>query len=311
MAAGRQATATSTDRIMVCGGAGFIGSHYVDRMVLDGREVDVVDDLSSGSLTNLANARNATGRFKFQNIAIGSAEFPELVALRRPDVIVNLAVFCPARSHVNGALSSLNDCVTVLEAARLAGVRKVVTAVPAGNMYGEVPARETPVKEDHASEPRSAQDVLVRAAAQVHGVYRDRHGVDFTVLALASVYGARQRPDDGVVAAFADALAHNRAPIIHGTGKQSRDFVHVDDVVDALVRAGQKAGGLVINVGTGTSTSVADLWSVMAGASGPAPHTSSARPNDLVRLALSPVRARIQLGWSPFTRLADGLKAIR
>lgn len=295
---------------MVCGGAGFIGSHYVDRVVAEGREVDVVDDLTTGSLSNLAEARNAIGRFKFQNVAVGSDEFGELVALRRPEIIVNLTAFTPARAHVSGSLASLNDCVAVLEAARLAGVRKVITTVPAGSLYGEVPARENPVKEDHVSEARTAEDVLVRAATQVHTVYRDRHGVDFTVLAVASVYGTRQRAEDGVVAAFMDALAHNRAPIVHGTGKQTRDFVHVDDVVDALVRAGDKAGGLVINVGTGVATSIGQLWSVMAGATASAPRTSAARPNDLPRLALSPVRARIQLGWSPFTTLAEGLKTL-
>lgn len=295
---------------MVCGGAGFVGSHFVDRVVAEGREVDVVDDLTSGSLSNLADARNAIGRFKFQNIAVGSAEFPELVGMRRPEVIVNLVAFTPARSHVSGALSSLNDCVAVLEAARLSGVRKVVTTVPAGHLYGEVPARETPVKEDHVSEARSAEEVLVRATTQVHTVYRDRHGVDFTVLAVGSVYGTRQRPEDGVVAAFMDALTHNRPPIIHGSGKQTRDFVHVDDVVDAMVRAGDKAGGLVINVGTGVPTSISTLWNTMAGATAAVPRTSTARPNDLARLALSPVRARIQLGWSPFTALVDGLKTL-
>ncbi len=297
-------------RLMVVGGAGFVGSHLTERLVLESREVEVVDDLSTGSLANLAGARNASGRLKFQNIAVGSGEFAELVSLRRPEILVNLAVFTPSASHLEGSFASLRAVTATLEAARLSGVSKVVTVVPASLLYGEVSARDTPIKEGHLSDPRTSGEVLVRAATDLHTVYRDRHGVEFTVLAVANVYGPRQRPDDGVVAAFADALAAGRAPIVHGTGKQSRDFVHVDDVVDALVRSFDRAGGLVVNVGTGVSTSINELWETMGGAASPAPRTASARPNDLARLALSPTRARIQLGWSPFTPLRDGLSRL-
>lgn len=296
---------------MICGGAGFIGSYLVDRFMAEGHEVDVVDDLSTGSLANLAEARNASGRFKFQNISVLSTEFAELVSLRRPSVIVNLAVFSPSQSHLNGAMTAMQSTLAVLEAARLGGVSKVITGIPAALLYGEVTARDLPIKEGHLNDSRTSEEVLARAAADVHGVYRDRHGVEFTVLAMANVYGARQRPEDGVVASFADALANGRAPIVHGNGKQVRDFVHVDDTVDAIARSLDRAGGLVINVGTGVSTSINDLWSTMGGASSPVPRTSAARPNDVVRLSLSPVRARIQLGWSPFTPLAEGLATLR
>lgn len=302
---------STTRKIMICGGAGFIGSYLVDRLMAEGHEIDVVDDLSSGSLTNLAEARNASGRFKFQNISILSSEFAELVALRRPSIIVNLAVFSPSQGHLSGAMNALQSTVAVLEAARLAGVSKVITGIPAALLYGEVTARDLPIKEGHLNDARTSEEVLARAAADVHGVYRDRHGVEFTVLAMANVYGARQRAEDGVVASFADALANGRAPIMHGNGKQVRDFVHVDDTVDAIARSFDRAGGLVINVGTGVATSIIDLWSLMGGVASPVPRTSSARPNDVVRLSLSPVRARIQLGWSPFTPLAEGLSTLR
>jgi UDP-glucose 4-epimerase len=302
---------STTRKIMICGGAGFIGSYLVERFMAEGHEVDVVDDLSTGSLANLAEARNASGRFKFQNISVLSAEFAELVSLRRPSVIVNLAVFSPSQSHLNGAMTAMQSALAVLEAARLGGVSKVITGIPAALLYGEVTARDLPIKEGHLNDSRTSEEVLARAAADIHAVYRDRHGVEFTVLAMANVYGARQRAEDGVVASFADALANGRAPIVHGNGKQVRDFVHVDDTVDAIARSLDRAGGLVINVGTGVSTSINDLWSVMGGASSPVPRTSAARPNDVVRFSLSPVRARIQLGWSPFTPLAEGLATLR
>lgn len=298
-------------KVLLCGGAGFIGSHLVDRLLAEGHEVDVVDDLSTGSLTNLADARNATGRFKFQNIAIESSEFAELVSLRRPDVIVNLAVFTPSQAHLSGSMASFRTSVAVLEAARLAGVAKVITALPAGLLYGEVAAKDLPIKEGHINDPRGSEEVIARAAADMHTVYRERHGIEFSVLAVSNVYGIRQRAEDGVVAAFIDSLNNGKAPIVHGTGKQSRDFIHVDDVVDALARSLDRAGGLVVNVGTGVATSVIELWALMSGKSALAPRASAARPHDLARLSLSPVRARIQLGWSPFTSLETGLATLR
>lgn len=296
---------------MVCGGAGFIGSHLVDRFIAEGYEIDVVDNLTSGSLTNLADARNATGRFKFQNISVESAEFSALVSLRRPEVIINLAVFTPSLCHLNGSMAALQVSVAVLEAARIANISKVITALPAGLLYGEVANRDLPIKEGHLADPRSSEEVLARAVADLHAVYRERHGVEFTVLAMANVYGARQRPQDGVIAAFVDSLSRGEAPILHGNGKQIRDFVFVDDTIDAVARAIDRAGGLVVNVGTGVSTSIIDLWSLMGGVAALAPRMSAPRPQEMARLTLSPVRARIQLGWSPFTALESGLAQIR
>ena len=298
-------------RIMVCGGAGFIGSHLVDRLIEEGHEVDVVDNLATGALSNLASARSATGRFKFQNIAVDSPEFAELVSLRRPEIIVNLVPMSPGLCNLSGGLVSVKIATTVLEAARLSAVTKVVSLLPASLLYGEVGARDVPIKEGHFTEPRTAEEVFARAIADMHMVYRDRHGVEFSVLAVSNAYGPRQRGADGVVAAFVEALDSGRAPIIHGNGKQTRDFIHVDDVVDACIRSLDRAGGLVVNVGTGVSTSVKDLWSLMAGASALSPRTAAPRPHDIVRLSLSPVRARIQLGWSPATSLKDGLAGLR
>ncbi len=302
---------TSSRHIMVCGGAGFIGSHLVDRLLVEGHEVDVVDDLSTGSFTNLSESRSGSGRLKFQNISVTSAEFSELVSLRRPSVIVNLAAFTPSQMHLAGASNSLAITIAVLEAARRGAVSKVVTAIPARLVYGEVAARDLPIKEGHINDARTTEEVLGRAATDMHHVYRDRHGVEFTVLAMGNVYGKRQRTQDGVIASFLDALAQGKAPIVHGSGKQVRDFVFIDDTVDAVSRSLDRAGGLVINVGTGVSTTINDLWSVMGGLAAPVPRSAAERPHDIARLSLSPVRARIQLGWSPFTTLEQGLASLR
>jgi UDP-glucose 4-epimerase len=211
----------------------------------------------------------------------------------------------PAKSHLSGGLSSVKIATTILEASRLAAVTKVISVLPSSLLYGEVAAKDVPIKEGHFNEPRTAEEVFARAIADLHMVYRDRHGVEFTVLAVANAYGQRQRADDGVVAAFVEALESGKAPVIHGTGKQTRDFV------DACVRTLDRAGGLVVNIGSGVSTSIKELWSLMAGASALTPRTASSRPHDIARLALSPVRARIQLGWSPYTSLKDGLAGLR
>jgi UDP-glucose 4-epimerase len=234
-----------------------------------------------------------------------------LVSLRRPDIIVNAATFTPSHAHLTGAATSLAASIAVLEAARLGGVSKVVTTLPAGLLYGECAARDLPIKEGHINDSRTSEEVLARAAADMHTVYRDRHGIEFTVLAMSNVYGIRQRPSDGVVAAFCDALEHGKAPILHGSGKQTRDFVFIDDAVDAIVRSFDRAGGLVVNVGTGIATSILDLWSLMGGVTSPVPRSATSRPHDFARLSLSPVRARIQLGWSPFTSMAEGLSTLR
>ena len=138
-----------------------------------------------------------------------------------------------------------------------------------------------------------------------HGFGCANSGID-----LSNVYGPRQRAEDGVVSSFAAALAAGEAPEIYGTGRQTRDFIHVDDVVDAYVRAATKGDGLLINIGTGVQTSITALWRAMSGASGLRPSTVKARPGDISRFAISPVRARIHLAWAPFTELNDGLAAL-
>jgi UDP-glucose 4-epimerase len=153
-------------------------------------------------------------------------------------------------------------------------------------------------------------NVIARTILDLLGVYREVHAVEYTALAVSNVYGPRQRAEDGVVASFAAALAAGEAPEIYGTGRQTRDFIHVDDVVDAYVRAATKGDGLLINIGTGVQTSIAALWRAMSGANGLRPTTVKARPGDISRFAISPVRARIHLAWAPFTELNDGLAAL-
>ena len=297
-------------RALVCGGAGFIGSHLVDRLLADGHAVEVVDDLSTGSFANLAAARAAGGELKIHNIDVTAPEFLDLVSLRRPDVIYQMTALSPASAHAISSVGSAAQVVSALEAARLYGAAKVVVGLPATLLYGEVAVRDIPAKEGKFADAVNVPNVIARAILDLLGVYREVHAVEYTALAVSNVYGPRQRAEDGVVATFASALAAGEAPEIYGTGRQTRDFIHVEDVVDAYARAATKGDGLLINVGTGVQTSIGTLWKTMSGASGLRPSMVKARPGDISRFAISPVRARIHLAWAPFTELGDGLAAL-
>ena len=296
-------------RALVVGGSGFVGSHLVERLLADGFAVDVVDDLSTGSLANLADARAMGATLKIHHLDAGSTDFVSLVGMRAPDVVYHLAAV--PRSDAAADLSrAFAATASLVEAARAHRVPKLVLSVPASVLYGRPANRDVPVKEA-AIEPRGLRGVLARAAVDMCATIRESDAVEFTALAVASVYGPRQRADGGAVAAFRAAAAAGVAGRITGDGRQTRDFVFVDDVVDALVRAGQRGSGLVINIGTGEQTSIRDLWVGVAGPAAPEPEHVPARADELHRFAVSPVRARIHLGWSPWTSLADGLAQLR
>jgi UDP-glucose 4-epimerase len=315
-------------RTLVTGGAGFIGSTLVDRLLAEGHEVEVLDDLSTGSLSNLGDARGErTHRLSFHQIDVVDDHIVELVARRAPEVVFHLAgrpgvrrsVIHPVEDATVNVVGTLN----VLEGARRAGARKVVVAASGGTAYGEVRPRNLPAKESHALAPRSPHGVSTRVTLEYLRLYRQLHDLEYTALALANVYGPRQRADgdgaslpaghDGaVIATFASRLLAGDACTVHGDGEQTRDFVYVDDAVDAFVRAADRGDGLVINVGTGVQTRISDLYAAMAAATGvdrPA-RLAAARTGELQRSSLDAGRAAIQLGWRPWTPLDEGIARV-
>jgi UDP-glucose 4-epimerase len=295
---------------MVVGGAGFIGSHLVDRLLAEQYSIDVVDDLSTGGLGNLASARAAGGELKIHHLDAGADEFVALVAMREPEVIVHLGLLPPGRSGTGVLTGAVRTTLQVIDASRRSGPAKVVVGLPAGALYGDVPSREQPVKEGREFAPTDERGVVARTVVELLTTARRVDEVEFTALALGTVYGPRQRRDGGVVAAFAAALAEGRPGTIDGDGRQTRDFVYIDDVVDAFVRATQRGSGLVVNVGTGVATSIRDLWTAMAGAAGPIAQIGTGPATGLSRMAVSPTRARIHLSWAPWTDLATGLHSL-
>jgi UDP-glucose 4-epimerase len=304
-------------QVLVTGGAGFIGSTLVDRLLAEGHGVDVVDDLSSGSLANLALAR-VSGHVTFHQLDVSSPELVELVAHRRPEVIFHLAAQADVRVSVQrpvfDAEVNVIGTLRVLEGARAAGTGRVVFAASGGTLYGEVDESELPVRESQPHRPLSPYGVSKKSAVDYLVAYRELHGVEFCALALGNVYGPRQDPhgEAGVVAIFADRLLRGEAVTVFGDGEQTRDFVHVDDVVDAFVRGATRGGGLLLNIGTGREVSVNELARAMgerAGVSVP-PVYAPARAGELRRSALDPERAGIHLGWRSWTDLGDGVETV-
>lgn len=295
---------------MVIGGAGFIGSHLVDRLLADGVAVDVIDDLSTGSLANLADARSVGGTLKIHHLDAASPECSSLIGMRTPDVLFHLAAIPRGGPSSQQLAAAFTASMAVLDAARVHRVPKLVVTLPATALYGRPSARELPLKE-LPLEPRGVRGVVSRAVIDLLNVCRELDDVEFTALALSSVYGPRQRPDGGVVAAFQAAAVARAAPVITGDGRQTRDFLFVDDAVDAIVRAGERGSGLVVNVGTGEQTSLRDLWSAIAGLSGEDPQFRPPADDEIPRFAVSPMRARIHLSWSPWTTLPEGLAQLR
>jgi UDP-glucose 4-epimerase len=305
-------------RALVTGGAGFIGSTLVDRLLAEGHTVDVVDDLSTGTLANLADARaSAGGQLTVHQIDIRSAEVVELLTRRQPEVVFHLAAQADVRVSVADPVFdadvNLIGTLRILEGARLCGAQRVVFAASGGTLYGEPDPSELPLSESLPQRPLSPYGVSKKAAIDYLVAYRELHSLEFAALALANVYGPRQDPhgEAGVVAIFAERLLTGASLTVFGDGEQTRDFVYVDDVVDAFVRAATRGGGLVCNVGTGRETSVNQLVTEMAAQAGAdvSPEFKPLRPGELLRSALDPTRAELQLGWTSWTELGPGTAA--
>jgi UDP-glucose 4-epimerase len=306
-------------RALVTGAAGFIGSALVDRLLAEGHSVTGFDDLSTGSLANLADARaDRSHEFRFERIDIRAVDFPDHVARAQPDVIFHLAAQADVRVSVSrpvfDAEVNIIGSLNVLEGARQAGSQKVVFASSGGTIYGDPSPDDLPVGESHPQRPVSPYGVAKKAVGDYLAAYRHVHGLRYTSLALANVYGPRQDPhgEAGVVAIFAGRLLAGEPCTVYGDGKQTRDFVFVDDVADAFARSIDGGDGLLINIGTGRETAVNQLYATMARRAGvdTAPDYAPERPGELARSCLDPTRAAIQLGWKPWTTLEHGTAAV-
>jgi UDP-glucose 4-epimerase len=297
---------------LVTGGAGFIGSNLVDALVARGDSVVVIDDLSTGRRENLAAALDAGARLVEADIRDGDA-MRAIAEDERPAVIFHLAAQMNVRLSVAEPVRDLQTnaggTVNMLEAARAAGVGRFVNVSTGGAMYGQTDVRPTPESQPGAAD--APYGVSKHAAEEYAAVYAGLYGLSTVSLRLGNVFGPRQHPlgEAGVVAIFCGVALAGGRPTIYGDGRQTRDFVYVGDVVEALLlAAGSEVGGAV-NVGSGAETSMLEL----ADAIGPhaagdfAPVHEPERLGEILNSCLDSSRAREELGWSASTSVVDGI----
>jgi UDP-glucose 4-epimerase len=312
-------------RVLVTGAAGFIGSHLVDALLAEGDEVIAVDDLSSGALSNLSEARRAgTGKFNFHRVDVTSGAIADLIKRLKPHVICHLAAQVDVRRSVSDpvfdATVNIIGTLNVLQAAVEASTEKVVFTSSGGTIYGEPEPARLPVTEDQVflpeAMPESPYGVAKKVVLDYLYYYKAVKGLDYTALALANVYGPRQEPasevglEGQVVAIFSRLMLANRPTTIYGDGTQTRDFVYVDDVVNAFLAARTRGSGELINVGSNAELSVNDLHERLAELTEASfdPVYADARPGELQRIYVDIAKASEVLGWEPTVSLDEGLK---
>jgi UDP-glucose 4-epimerase len=295
-------------KVLVTGGAGFIGSHVAEAYAAAGHDVVVVDDLSTGKADNLPAA------IPVRQLDIRSPELAQVIAAERPDVVnhhaaqisVNFSVREPrldAEVNISGSLNVIDACVRQ-------GVKKLIYISSGGAAVGE--PRYLPVDEAHPVDPLSPYGVSKHTVEHYLFLYRQIHGLDYTVLRYPNVYGPRQDPlgEAGVVAIFIGQMLRGEPTRINGSGEQERDFIHVSDLARANVLALGAAAGTMYNTGTGIGTSVNQIWENLAKALDyrQAAVHGPALPGEVFKIYLDSSRVERDLGWRPQMTLAEGLR---
>jgi UDP-glucose 4-epimerase len=295
-------------KVLVTGGAGFIGSHLVDRLVQEGHEVIVVDNLSTGKRRNINRAA------RFFKLDIQSWRLERVFRNERPNIVMHLAAQMDVRKSLEDpifdAQVNVLGMLNVLQQSIKHGVRKFVFSSSGGAIYGE--QEIYPVPETHIMRPLSPYGISKLCGEQYLSYYQRVSGLQIVSLRYANVYGPRQDPEGeaGVVAIFIQKLLNNEQAIVYGNGRQTRDFVYVDDVVEAnLAVMSQETQG-TYNVGTGEETSINDLLRILIA------HTNStckevhgpAKNGEQVRSVIDSTKLRQELSWEPRTELREGLK---
>jgi UDP-glucose 4-epimerase len=301
------AAAPPVRRVCVTGGAGFIGSHVAEALLAAGHDVVILDDLSGGRRENVpAGAELCV-------LDIRSPAAAECVRGGGFDLLVHHAAQMDVRRSVEDPVfdADVNVCgsLNLFEAARRGGVRQVIFASTGGAIYGEQEAYPAP--EGHPERPVSPYGVAKLAVERYLFFYHAVHGLDAVCLRYANVYGERQNPhgEAGVVAIFLARLLAGEVPVINGPGLQTRDYVHVSDVVRANLAAVGRRGFATYNVGTGIETNVVELYAALASAVGStaAPRHGPAKPGEQQRSVIDASRVRRELALPPPLSLADGL----
>lgn len=293
-------------KVIVTGGAGFIGSHLVDRLISMDYDVLVIDNLSSGSENNI----NKSAEFLKKDIC--DNDLDSVLGKYSPSYIFHLAAQIDVRKSLENPIwdegINIGGTLNLLEAAAKVKIRKIVFSSTGGAIYGEAKYAD----EEVLPIPLSPYGVSKLCCEHYLGVYFQWKNVPFTSLRYGNVYGPRQDPygEAGVVAIFCNQLIKDEQPVLYGYGSMIRDYIHVSDVVEANIMAMDRGEGEIYNIGTGKPTSVQELFLVLKDISGGnvEPELAEAREGEISEIYLNCEKATKELGWEPKVNLKEGLR---
>lgn len=295
-------------RILVTGGAGFIGSHIVDLFIAAGHRVAVVDNLHTGKLSNL------NPQATFYQVDIRNAQaLAEVFQREQPEIISHQAALADVRGSLQDpatyAQVNIVGSIHLLELARQYGVRKFIYASTGGAVYGE--PEFLPVTEDHPINPLDPYGASKHAVEHYLFLYRHNYGLDYVSLRYPNVYGPRQDPlgEAGVVAIFTGRMLAGQPCTINGDGKQQRDFTYVTDIARANLLAAERGSG-IYNIGSGIGTDVNTIFALLKEAAGYTlpPNYGPPKLGEVRRTYLDATKAQQELDWHPEVPVAEGLR---
>jgi UDP-glucose 4-epimerase len=303
-------------RCLVTGGAGFIGSNLVDALLARGDEITVVDNLTTGRMSNLEPGLANGAELVEIDIRDGEA-LSALAQEKRPETVFHLAAQIDVRKSLADpffdAGINVGGTANVLEAARACEARRVVSISTGGAIYGEGEGQRLPLPEDAPIAPLSAYGQSKFAAEGYVSLFERLYGLSGVSLRLGNVYGPRQDPlgEAGVIAIFCGLLKEGGRPTVFGDGTQTRDYIYVGDVVSAAIAAGDSEATGAINIGTGKETSVLGLIEALKEISGREdfePQFAPGRDGEVQAISIDATRAERELSWQPEVDLQEGLQ---
>lgn len=294
-------------KILVTGGAGFIGSHIVDQLIDNHDQVVIVDNLSTGK------EEHVNPEAEFYRINLTDHALSNVLLKERPEVVIHQAAQTQVQQSIKDPLldanSNIMGTINLLEACRLSGVKKVIFASSAA-VYGN--PKHLPINEEHPIRPLSGYGIGKFTAEQYLRIYHNLYGIEYTILRYANVYGLRQdaKGEGGVISIFMNQLAHQQPIMIFGDGEQTRDYIYVEDVARANIAAIHRGSGEIVNIGTGVSTSINELVDLLVEVTGNqvVKEYKEARSGDIKDSSFDNNKAKTVLNWEPRVELLEGLR---
>ena len=294
-------------KILVTGGAGFIGSNLVDALVDIGHEVVVIDNLSSGLRQNLNR------RAKFYKVSIRDKELSAIFEREKPEIVNHHAAQIDVRKSGEDPIADAEEIIlgslNVISNCLHSGVRRITYASTGGAIYGD--PQYLPADENHPINPVSQYGVSKHTVEHYLYLYGLLYGLEYVILRYSNVYGPRQNPygEAGVVAIFAIQMLTGKQPTIFGPGDKTRDYTHVSDIVEANILALDRGKNAIYNIGTGVETSDQEIFDTLADVLGykDAPIYAPVRKGEVYRICLDCSKAQKEMGWSPRLLLKEGI----